>query len=162
MNPEPLTQLSPQKLARFLSSDFPEPWGEADGPAALRHQLEAPIFPDVAVSPDLNRADMEAFMKIYDGPKSFGQQLLAEHPSLRLLEAIKLFAKHSGQEVASPLKGTGATVLYFAAIAAALLRCKQRISQLPDEELRKGFQWSKHQTGGESLIPLFTKALIAM
>jgi len=38
-----------------------------------------------------------------------------------------------------------AAVLYYTSIAAGLVRLDQRISQLNDAELRRGFTWAKDQ-----------------
>jgi hypothetical protein len=54
-------------------------------------------------------------------------------------------AKTSDRRSANPLPEEVATVLYYAAIAAALLRHGQRISRVSDATLREGTDWVLEQ-----------------
>ena len=49
------------------------------------------------------------------------------------------------EDPAGPLPRAVAAVLYYVTIAAALLRCGKRITQLGYDELLRGFQWVMDQ-----------------
>jgi hypothetical protein len=66
-------------------------------------------------------------------------------PSLALLQLVKDFAKANRNHPESGLPREIATALYFASIAAALVRLDERISQLPDTELQRGLRWTQEQ-----------------
>jgi hypothetical protein len=58
-----------------------------------------------------------------------------------LLRRAKLFAKACKLDADGPLPEEVATVLYFALIAAALIRCNERISRLDDVALVAAMRW---------------------
>ena len=73
--------------------------------------------------------------------KSFGDLFAHPHPLVELLELVKDFAKEHRTDAESPLPREVATVLYYASIAVALVRCGHRITRHDDTTLRQGFQW---------------------
>ena len=145
-------QLPRAKLARMLDVASPENgWSAAEAGTILHHQLFAPLLPDLLLVPGTEEKRLHHLVKDRPGAKSFGEQLTFLFPSLELLEAIKHFARYVRDDAANPLRGNPADVLYFSAIAAALLRCDARISKLSDAELREGFAWVAQQPGAEML-----------
>jgi len=108
---------------------------------------------------DLEASELEAFIAKFQGPKTFGAHLACRTPSLQILGAMKRFARQVSVTPHNPLKETGGRVLYYAAIAAALVRCNSRISSLGNHELLAGFEWARVQAGTESLSDLFGIAI---
>jgi hypothetical protein len=72
---------------------------------------------------------------------SFADLLHHPRPPLEMLRMTKRFAKAARHHPDSPLPPQVANVLYYASIAAALLRCGRRISELDDASLQKGLAW---------------------
>ena len=84
---------------------------------------------------------------------------LLEHPDrpIELLRAVKDLSKRSPGDLFPPEM---ALLLYYGSIAAAMVRCGQRITKLRDEDLRNGFTWViKEPWVGESVCELFRQAL---
>jgi len=73
---------------------------------------------------------------------SLGNLLAYPKPPVELLRITKDFAKACRQNPHSPMPKEIASVLYFASIAAALIRCGDRISDLTNETLAEGFRWT--------------------
>jgi hypothetical protein len=155
--------LTTQQLSRLLNIDQLTTWDDCDSAAALRHQLAAPLLQDLACMPNFSsRLPLVKTLVENDNTRqgeTFLHQLVAAHPVLEALQAIKAFARWMREDEMSPMRGGPATVLYFAAIAAARLRFQTGISQLSDDELREGFEWSLEQEGAESLYDLFQEAI---
>lgn len=132
----------PQSLMQLMDLDLlgTAHWRPEELGAILAHQLGAPLAGDLGCYvADLDRTLAAA------GIRTFGQLLFHPQPPVELLEAVKCFAKASRADPDSPLPDEVATVLYFAAIAAALLRRGQRITQMGDEALRYGLAWVGRQ-----------------
>jgi hypothetical protein len=155
--------LPPDKLARLLDVEEPAgdalAWSRADAAAALRQQLDAPLLPDLLNIPGIERGRLEALVRSRPDTVSFAAQLTGRDPTTELLDAVKRWARIMREQRSSPLQGGPATVLYYAAIAAALSRTRQRITRLSTLELRAGFDWALVQEGAEGLQPLFREAL---
>jgi hypothetical protein len=133
MDPKPhierdLTKTSPTQLALLMGLDETQSlWSENEHSAMMRHLLESPIPGDPTSS----------------GPgQTFSQLLFAHHPDAEHLRRVKEFAKSCRTNPHNGLPEDIATVLYYAAIAVARLRCKHPISQLSAVELRDGIEWS--------------------
>jgi hypothetical protein len=60
---------------------------------------------------------------------------------VELLKITKDFAKACRLSPHSPLPREVASVLYFACIAAAMVRCRRRISGLTNDALTDGLHW---------------------
>ena len=155
MNESSLETLPPETLARLLDLEAPSIWNSADAAAALEHQLAAPLLPDVAQSPGAEPARIAASAAKFP---TLQAALLASDTPLELLQAIKHWSRHLRGAAESPLAGAPATVLYFAAIAAAWVQRQEKISTLPADELRDGFTWAAEQPGVSALKPLLEKA----
>jgi hypothetical protein len=96
----------------------------------LRHQLAAPI----AFGPERGTGSDRPI------PATFGDLLCEARPSLSLLVLLKDFARAHTLQPNSPIPHEVATILYYAAIIAALVNSDQRISSLSDESLCKGIK----------------------
>jgi hypothetical protein len=149
-----------RELAALMStSEASGPLWRADELAALfRHQMSAPMLMDLG-SFDARTADQ---LKTLAGAQglllsSFADLFNHSTPPVQLLQLVKDFAKANMDHPESGLPREIATVLYYASIAAALLRLDTRISQLPDADLRRGFSWTQEQ----KWLDEKTKALVA-
>lgn len=151
--------LEPSKLARMLAADDLADWTGDDTAAILRHQLAAPLLPDLLLVPGAEEPRLRALLQNRPGAASFLDQLTALHPSLELLHAIKAFARHVHDDRANPLHGPPSDILYYAAIAAALLRGNERITSLSNADLRTGLNWTLAQHGAEPLAHILRGAL---
>ena len=106
----------------------------------LRHQLNAPLQMGLGtlsaeVSHQLRASsDLSPLLTL-------GQLLAHPQPPLELLKLVKRFAKTCKSDVHNPLPPKLVMLLYYVSIAAALVRLGQRISELPDPQLRRGLRW---------------------
>lgn len=138
----------PSALAKMISldPDTPAPsadrrrgggaWSSDDLRVILRHQLATRLESDLGdLSAELDEQSPAARSMTFAG------LLDQPHPSLGLLRRAKLFAKACKLDADGPLPEEVATVLYFALIAAALLRCNERISRLDDVALAAAMHW---------------------
>jgi DNA-directed RNA polymerase specialized sigma24 family protein len=120
MPPDDATPTDPAALARLL--ELPRP---PVGPAALlQHCLAAPLPFDLGTG---GEAPM---------PASLGELLHQPRPLPEVLE----WAKDVAKDQATGAEKVG-TVMYYACIAAALVRCGKRITTCDDATLRRGFEW---------------------
>ncbi len=139
---------APRSLAKML--DFgagQEPlWTNGELGAILRHQMHAPLGPDLGRVDSALRVSRRA-LTAGDGEslRTFGDLFHVSHPPLEVLEATKRFAKYSRTQEES-LPAEIATALYYLAIAAALTKCGRRITALDDQTLRHGIAWVRQQT----------------
>jgi hypothetical protein len=123
-------QTDPKVLASIFRIDAKPAglWKPDELRSIFRHQLDAALEGDLGAATSL----------------SFAQLLRDERPPLSLLRSVKDFAKRS-RNSESPLPEDVATALYFAAIAVALLRHNERITDLDDKGLARGFGWGVAQ-----------------
>jgi hypothetical protein len=124
----------PSRLSRILAADGVGLWRQDEMGSILRHQLSAPLETDLAT------ADAATVPRM-----TFGELLHHPHPPVEVLRRVKGFAKACKVVSDGPLPSEVATVLYFATIVVARLRCGQRISELDDEALRIGTEWARAQ-----------------
>ena len=137
MTEEGLQTAHPSRLAMMLKVEGVDRWRPDEMAAILRHQLSSQLESDLA---GVDRTDPAT------SPMTFGQLLHHVRPPVALLERVKLFAKASKIRATGPLPPQVATVLYFASIVVARLRCDARISGLDDDAIRKGTQWALAQS----------------
>jgi hypothetical protein len=118
-------------------------WRPEEFADILRHQLGAPLaFDEPRLASEL-RAWLEASG---DPVPTFGSLLLLDpQPPLPLLRLVKNFAKAARTQPGAAVPPEVATLLYFAAIAAALLRCRERITESDGVTLHRGFAWALAQ-----------------
>jgi hypothetical protein len=155
MPPDELDKTEPQRLAEMLSIDAHDDeraaasvWQPAELAAILRHQLETELEFDLGdVSTEL--ASLERIMGSGDAGAgtlryaiTFNQLLHHPRPSLALLERAKRFAKACKNAPSGALPPEVATVLYFAFLIVARMRCAARITALDDASLLRGLEWA--------------------
>jgi hypothetical protein len=138
-----ISTVSPDKLASLLDEDSSQRiWSEAELGAILKHQMAIPIAVDLSGQ---KKAAAQQLIAVCAGQgmllKSYEDLFEHEHPPFELLKIIKDYAKTCLSAKNSPLPSEVASVLYYATIAAAMVRCRRRISTLTDDKLRKGFKW---------------------
>ncbi len=143
-----------------LEDQAAESWDASDLAALLRHQLEAPVEVDLGALPP----DVAPKVRALAGAegltlRSFHDLFQHPHPPVALLRMVKDFAKLNRAHSRSALPPEVALVLYYAAIVAAALRCRQAISGLEPAQLRKGIEWTLGQPWLDpTLRPLFQEA----
>ena len=134
-----------EKLANLLDSGrLAADWRPDELGAVFRHQLSAPVEFDLQALPP-GHASRLSGLAAADGLvlKSFRDLFGHPHPPMELLRMTKDFARRLRHHPDSPIPDEVASVLYFAAIACAWVRHRQRISGLDDDGLRKGFAWAR-------------------
>jgi hypothetical protein len=161
--PKPDGAEPPQSAAALmgLGLEAQRPWRQEELAAVLQHQLDAPLQVNLAgLGP--TRAAQVRVLSEAEGLllKKWRDLLQHPHPPLDLLCLVKGFAKAHREHPQSPLPREVATVLYYASIVAARLRCGERITELPDADLRKGLHWAIDQAWLDPwLKELFASAL---
>ena len=176
------TNTSPERLSRIwpqVGGDFEVKIDDPSGPETqrawgvwlddelgevLRHQLNAPIDflteNDTAAPP--SHSVVDPLQGLGESP-TLGELLADEAPNLQLLQRVRRFAKPAMTKRQGDLPREVAGVVYFAAIVAALLKCKTRIARLSDQQVRDGAQWALHQPWlPDTLIELFRAGLRAV
>jgi hypothetical protein len=134
---EGLQTAHPSRLAMMLTVDGVDRWRPDEMAAILRHQLLSRLESDLG---QVVRADHPP------SPATFGELLHHARPPVALLKRVKHFAKASKIKATGPLPPQVATVLYFASIVVAQLRCDARISSLDGNAILKGTQWALSQS----------------
>ena len=151
MPADDIDKTEPPRLAEMLSLDpaVSRAWRGDELSAILRHQLDAPLEFDLGdLSEDYAKlAPPDQTAGSLHWRVTFGQLLDHARPPLPLLERAKRFAKACRNHPDGPLPVEVATVLYFACIAVARLRCDgaPRISALDDAALFEGMSWALSQ-----------------
>jgi hypothetical protein len=162
-----LSTVAPRDLAALMTSDGNLPqacWRPDELGDILKHQLEAPLVFDLTTSDcqTTDRAPVAADVTVGQ-VSNFAGLFLHPRPPLQLLRLTKRFAKTSDRRPANPLPAEVATVLYYAAILAALLRHGERITRASDSTLRDGTAWVLAQAWvSEPLRGLFVEAQAAI
>jgi hypothetical protein len=131
----------PARLAEMMTLDATPPrlWSPDELGVILRHQLSVPL------ELDLGEPSGDAATGADSRPMpscTFADLLHHPEPPLAMLRRAKRFAKACKSDPNGPLPDEVATVLYYATIAVALLRCRQCITAMDDVALRAGFGWA--------------------
>jgi hypothetical protein len=138
----------PKSLAALMegSAEQARLWRPEELGAIFRHQMSAPILVDLG---GYDTAAATRLKKLSEAQslllKSFSDLFHHPAPPLELLELTKNFAKANMDHPASSLPNEVATTLYYASIAAALVRLDTRISRLKDADLHRGLLWTSEQ-----------------
>lgn len=135
----------PGRLASLMDMDdgAGRLWSEDELAAILRHQMSAPLQVDLG---GLQKGLPGRLQTLAAAKglllRSFGDLLHHPNPPVELLILTKDFAKACRISADSPIPREIATLLYFASIAVARLRCGRRITALTDAAVRKGLDWA--------------------
>jgi hypothetical protein len=87
---------------------------------------------------------------------SVRELLESSDPSIEVLIELKNLAKRRPKHLFPPEM---ALLLYYGTIAAAMVKCAERITKLRDEDLRDGFTWAiKQPWVPEEICELFRQA----
>ena len=139
---------APSTVARMLDLQIEADhlWSDGELADVWAHQLAAPLVSDLAAQRATDAAALDALQSPAGeggGPiGTFGELLGDAGPPIELLILSKEFGKRAKTvDPEGPLPPEVGTMLYFASIAAALVRYGRRISSLSDAELRDGFAW---------------------
>jgi len=146
--PDRISSATAASLAKLFDVADPplRAWRPEELASVYRYQMSAPVRFDLAtldasITPKLKAlAEAEGLVL-----RSFQDLLEHLNPPIELLELTKEFAKRNRSHPDSALPQQVATVLYFASIAAALVRHGRRISTLEDSALLEGFEWTQTQ-----------------
>lgn len=145
-----LSATDSRRLGTLFDLEHTDPqriWRPDELAAVMRHQLSAPVRVDLAEF-DRGLAAKVENLAAAQGLllSSFDDLLKHQNPPVELLIAVKSFAKACRRSPDSRIPHPVASVLYYACIAAAMLRCDRRITTLTDAELHKGIEWALAQT----------------
>jgi len=161
MSTDDLNRSKLDRLARLLAAPRDGGSGRtnADLATVLRYQLDTPLVYDLGnLERREGKAGLLAAWETRYGIRTFADLLSHPRPPLDGLEMAKRFAK-AGRRHESSMPAETATFLYYAAIAAALVRLGRRITNLTDEALQNGFAWVLRQPwAAEPWRPLFEDA----
>jgi WD40 repeat protein/predicted Ser/Thr protein kinase len=139
-----LSKSDPASLARMMDLDTgtKHDWHPEELGSILRHQLDSPLAFDLGNFAPESKGTLDVISPSTTTPlNTFGDLLRHPHPPLEVLKLVKEFAKANRNNSQSTLPPEIATVVYFAAIVVALMRCGQRITALDDDALRQGVEW---------------------
>ena len=143
MNNEEIDRCAPERLAELMDAGLGsrERYEPDELAGLLRHQLNVPVSFDLGGLSE-QEADTLSTQCHADGLvlKSLHDLFGHPHPPIELLEITKRYAKACRQDLDSPIPEEIAVVLYFASVAAALVRCHQRITNLDDTSLTQGIE----------------------
>ncbi len=153
----------PKSLARLMEVGVGHPrlWRPDELAAIFRHQMSAPVLVDLGGFDPGTAVKLKTLSEAQGLLlKSFADLFRHPSPPLELLELTKDFAKANLDHPESGLPNEIATALYYTSIATALVRLDKRISQLSDEDLRRGLAWTREQGWiSEEVQELLAKAI---
>ncbi|HZK79572.1 MAG TPA: hypothetical protein VFC46_00860 [Humisphaera sp.] len=117
------------------------PWQPDELRAVLKHQLSAPVEFDLGMMDAGSAARLKTLAAAQRLLVSSVYDLLHHpQPPIELLEMLKDFARSHRQHRDSPLPAEISTLLYYAAILVARLRCRRRITDLNDAVVVQGVE----------------------
>jgi hypothetical protein len=114
-------------------------WSPQELREMLRHQLTAPLQLSLGtlsaeVSHQIEQAGIDPLLTL--------DQLLHDaNPPVELLKLVKRFAKMCRRDRQNPLPSEIVMLLYYASIAAAMVRRDQAITDLGPASLKRGMGW---------------------
>jgi len=121
-------------------------WQADELASIFRHQMNSPMLVDLGGFDPRTAHRLESLGEAKGLVlRSFADLFHHPAPPLELLELVKDFAKANVDHPESGLPSDIASALYYASIAAALVRLKSRISKLTDADLRRGLDWALTQ-----------------
>lgn len=166
VGPEDVYRSDPQRLAAILhlSGSCDDLFDAGELGQVLQHQLGGDLRKDLLVlSEDEPEDQHRALAEASPAIGTWADLLFHNAPPLSVLIDAKTFGKVSRLDADRPLPRVIADCIYYAAIAAALVRHDQRISTLSYEELAAGLSTLlSHPWLTRELRGLFLKALEKM
>jgi hypothetical protein len=120
-------------------------WPAEDLQAMLHHLMRAPLDVTLSTDPYQQYAIATLAETSAPAPRTFEELFHHPRPALELLRILKSFAKRSRGNPRSTLAPEVCLLLYYVAIALALVRHGQRITRLTEDELRNGLSWLTRQ-----------------
>jgi hypothetical protein len=138
----------PKSLAALMEAGSQQArlWGPDELAAVFRHQMSAPVLVDLGGFDPGTAVRLKTLSEAQGLLlKSFSDLFHHPSPPIELLRLTKEFAKANMDHPESGLPTEIVSVLYYTSIAAALVRCDTRISQLKDADLRRGLLWANDQ-----------------
>jgi hypothetical protein len=163
---ESLDDTNPRLIIQMLRPDTApgSTWQPPDLAGVLRHQLVKPLADVAATLPAATPADERSRRKPLpptgQPPQTLRDLFAHPQPPLELLEIVKRHGRKQAQRTSQGWPKDVGSVIYFAAIAAALVRHGRRITKSDDDVLRLGFQRMLSFVWVEPpLRPLFVDAL---
>ena len=162
MNDPDVRHTDPGMLSRLMALDADEGrgWSAKELGDILRHQLRAPLLFDLGKLSPAGEVELRHFAQAGGRIENFGDLLHHPAPPVELLSLVKEFGK-SGRTGATGLPQEIATVLYYASIAAALVRHGRRITRMEDKPLRDGLKWAAEQPWVDDATRLVLKEGLA-
>jgi hypothetical protein len=121
------------------------PWSAHELAAVWRHQMSAPLLLDLGGINDQAMATVTMHAQSAQRLENFPDLMAHPHPPIELLQLTKDFAKSQRYSQGGAFPVEIASALYYAAIVLARLRLGQRITEMGDDRLRQGVQWSLQQ-----------------
>ncbi len=148
--PERLRSGAAPSLAHLLEcEDADEPcWRKEELRSVLAHQLSAPLEFDLeTLDPGRQRLIVAAgeIGGAHGGITSFEDLFRHPQPPVALLNLAKKYTKTHRLHPDSLIPPEISTALYYACIVAARVRCRRRITALPDASLRRGLECALRQ-----------------
>lgn len=136
-------ETAPHQLAELFRPGcaLPTGWSADELAQIIRHQMTVPVGLELRPGAAGSERHDEPQGGDPHGRLSFQEFLAHPLPSLLLLREVKDYAKAARNDPRGALPVEIATVLYFACIAAALLRHRERLTSLDDSQLSRGLQW---------------------
>jgi hypothetical protein len=124
-----------------LSDTHCHEWSPTELLEMLRHQLSSPLQLSMGtlsgeVTHQIRQAQPPVPPMI-----TLGELLISPQPPVEVLRLVKRFAKMCGRDRENPLPSEIVMLLYYASIAAALVRLGETISDLPTPSLKHGLDW---------------------
>jgi hypothetical protein len=112
----------------------------------LSHQLSAPLHLSLGtLSGEVAHAIKHADPAV--NPRLTLEQLLElPQPPVEVLKLVKRFAKMCRKDRENPLPSEIVMLLYYTSLAAAVVKLRKPISNLPPVALLKGMKWLTTQT----------------
>jgi hypothetical protein len=117
-------------------------WSPNDLEAMLKHQLSVELATDlIPVVPEAEATLSMETTVLAHPPRTFGEALCHPSPPVSLLRLIKEFSKDLRYAPDNGVPDDLLLVLYYAAIVAARVRCRENLTSLDDEAVRQGCSW---------------------
>ena len=135
-------------------------WQGEDFGTILGYQLSTPLLDDLAYMPRVDAQGISDLAHNARPPiRTYRDVFNHPDPPLGLIHQVKSFSKfvhdHPDQLLPKPV----ASMMYYAALSAGLVKHHQRLTTLDDAALQKGIRWALDQPWIDpNLQPLFEQA----